>query len=143
MCDVCADGGMWRWIGQVLFTGGTSFGHAVTERYRAFIIYPASIRYGREPGLILLIFLIGVAYSVAAPLILPFTLAYFATSYLVWRYQMIYVCVRCYESGGKMWPVYFAILQWCVGIFVLFSSSMLIFKKANVQVSSEVSTEQQ
>jgi hypothetical protein len=134
---------MWRWIGQVLFTGGTSFGHAVTERYRAFIIYPASIRYGREPGLILLIFLIGVAYSVAAPLIMPFTLAYFATSYLVWRYQMIYVCVRCYESGGKMWPVYFAILQCCVGIFVLFSSSMLIFKKANVQVSSEVSTEQQ
>ena len=46
-------GGMWRWIGQMLFTACTSAGHAATERYRAFIIYPASIRYGREPGLVL------------------------------------------------------------------------------------------
>lgn len=106
---------MWRWIGQMLFTGAASFNHAATERYRSFIIYPASIRYGREPGLILLILLMGVAYSVAAPLITPFVLAYFCTAYLVWRYQMIYVCVRCYESGGKMWPVYFVIVLWCLG----------------------------
>lgn len=99
----------------MLFTGAASFSHAATERYRAFIIYPASIRYGREPGLILLILLMGVAYSVAAPLITPFVLAYLCTAYLVWRYQMIYVCVRCYESGGKMWPVYFVILLWCLG----------------------------
>eukprot|EP00878_Enallax_costatus_P038775 GHUV01044241.1.p1 GENE.GHUV01044241.1~~GHUV01044241.1.p1 ORF type:complete len:215 (+),score=34.90 GHUV01044241.1:3-647(+) len=108
-------GGMWRWIGQMLFTGAASFNHAATERYRSLIIYPASIRYGREPGLILLILLMGVAYSVAAPLITPFVLAYFCTAYLVWRYQMIHVCVRCYESGGKMWPVYFVIVLWCLG----------------------------
>lgn len=99
----------------MLFTGFASFKHAATERYRSYIIYPASIRYGREPGLILLILLLGVAYSVAAPLITPFVLAYMCTAYLVWRYQMIYVCVRAYESGGKMWPVYYTIVLWIMG----------------------------
>lgn len=126
-------GGMWRWIGQMLFTGFTSVGHAATERYRAFIIYPASIRYGREPGLVLLIFLIGVAYSVAAPLITPFVLAYMCTSLLLWRYQMLYVCVRCYESGGRMWPVFFSIILWCLVLFAGFTSCMLLLKEANVQ----------
>jgi hypothetical protein len=44
--------------------------------------------YGREPGLVLLILLIGVAYSVAAPLMTPFALAYMASAWLVWRYQV-------------------------------------------------------
>lgn len=74
-----ADGGMWRWIGQMLFTGFTGFKHAATESYRACIIYPASIRYGREPGLVLLILLIGMAYCVAAPLITVFVFAYMVT----------------------------------------------------------------
>lgn len=126
-------GGMWRWIGQMLFTGFTSFKHASTERYRSFIIYPASIRYGREPGLILLVLLMGVAYSVAAPLMTPFVLAYMATAYLVWRYQMIYVCVRAYESGGRMWPIYYGIILWILGLFVVFTSCIFIFKGANVQ----------
>lgn len=81
-------GGMWRWIGQMLLTCFTSSGHAATERFRAFITYPASIRYGREPGLVLLILLIGLAYSVVAPLMTPFTLVYMVTSWLTWRYQV-------------------------------------------------------
>ena len=80
-------GGMWRWLGQMLLTGCTATGHAATERYRAFITYPASIRYGREPGLVLLILLIGVAYSVVAPLMTPFALAYMASAWLLWRYH--------------------------------------------------------
>lgn len=54
--------------------------------------------------------------------------------YIVWRYQVIYVCVRAYESGGKMWPTYFLCIEWCLGFFVAFTSSMLIFKQANIQV---------
>lgn len=54
--------------------------HAATASYRACIIYPASIRYGREPGLVLLILLIGMAYCVAAPLITVFVFAYMVTA---------------------------------------------------------------
>jgi len=56
------------------------FRHAATASYRAMIIYPASIRYGREPGLVLLILLIGMAYCVAAPLITVFVFAYMVTA---------------------------------------------------------------
>jgi hypothetical protein len=34
---------------------------------------------GREPGLVLLILLMGASYAVAAPLILPFALTYMLT----------------------------------------------------------------
>lgn len=54
--------------------------HAATAAYRARIIYPASIRYGREPGLVLLILMIGMAYCVAAPLMTVFVLAYMVTA---------------------------------------------------------------
>lgn len=54
--------------------------HAATASYRACIIYPASIRYGREPGLVLLILLIGMAYCVAAPLITVFVFVYMVTA---------------------------------------------------------------
>lgn len=52
----------------------------------------------------------------------------------MWRYQIIYVCVRAYESGGKMWPTYFLCVEYCLAFFVAFTSAMLIFKKANMQV---------
>lgn len=33
-----------------------------------------------------------------------------------------------------MWPTYFLCLTYCLGFFVAFTSSMLIFKKGNIQV---------
>jgi len=33
-----------------------------------------------------------------------------------------------------MWPTYSLCIIWCMGFFVAFTSSMLIFKKANLQV---------
>jgi hypothetical protein len=125
-------GGMWRWIGQMLATSCTAARHASTERYRAFCVYPASIRYGREPGLVLLTLLIGAAYAVAAPLVAPVCLAYMATAYALWRYQALYVCQRCYESGGRLWPAYSTILTWCLALFVCFTSFLLLLKRANL-----------
>jgi DNA-directed RNA polymerase III subunit RPC2 len=125
-------GGMWRWIGQMLATTGTAARHAATERYRAFVVYPASIRYGREPGLVLLILLIGTSYAVVAPLLAPMCLGYMATAYLLWRQQIIYVCQRCYESGGRHWPTFATIITWCLALFVCFTSFLLLLKRANL-----------
>lgn len=128
-----ADGGMWRWLWTLLLRTTGAAQCATTARSRAVLLAPASIRYGREPGVILLILLTGVAYSAAAPLLTPFALAYFFTSYLVWRYQIIYVCTRAYEGGGRLWPVFSGIVLWCLALFVVFTSAMLIFKGANLQ----------
>lgn len=46
----------------------------------------------------------------------PFVLTYMGTGYLLWRYQILYVSVRCYESGGRMWPVYCSCICWWVAL---------------------------
>lgn len=63
---------------------------------------PRSTRYGRELGLTMLVFLIGFTYCVQSPIIAPVTLSYFAGMWIVWRYHVLYVYVRSYESGGEM-----------------------------------------
>lgn len=40
-------------------------------------MWPHSIRYGREVGTTMLIFIMAMAYAATSPLILPFALVYF------------------------------------------------------------------
>ena len=40
-------------------------------------MWPHSIRYGREVGTTMLIFIMAMAYAATSPIILPFALAYF------------------------------------------------------------------
>jgi hypothetical protein len=51
-----------------------------------------------------MIFIIGLTYSVIAPLVLPFVVAFFGFGYLVMKYQLMYVYIPQYESGGRFWP---------------------------------------
>ena len=52
---------------------------------------PKSQRYGREIGVILMIILISISYSIISPIILPLTMIFFGLMFLVWRYHMLYV----------------------------------------------------
>ncbi|KAL9672374.1 hypothetical protein QQ045_028624 [Rhodiola kirilowii] len=66
--------------------------------------FPGDFGYGtRVPG-DMLIFTIVLCYSVIAPIILPFGVAYFGLGWLVLRNQAIKVFVPSYESNGRMWP---------------------------------------
>eukprot|EP01025_Chloroclados_australasicus_P060634 TRINITY_DN7799_c1_g4_i1.p1 TRINITY_DN7799_c1_g4~~TRINITY_DN7799_c1_g4_i1.p1 ORF type:complete len:584 (+),score=30.17 TRINITY_DN7799_c1_g4_i1:939-2690(+) len=126
---VLPHGGVWRWL---LRCGGKC-GCVMTSRDVAMTYAPSSVRYGYEFGIMMLIFIIGMAYAVVSPLILPFTFMYFTISWFVWRYQILYVYVRSYESGGKMWPGVFRQLMWCLYIFVFWSACVLIVKEAFYQ----------
>jgi Calcium-dependent channel, 7TM region, putative phosphate len=92
------------------------------------------LRTCREPGLVLFIFLVGLAYSVVAPILLPCALAYFVTGWLLWRTQLLYSCERVYESGGRMWPIYFDCLMACLATGIATTGASLLFKQANAQV---------
>ena len=46
-------------------------------------MWPHSIRYGREVGTTMLIFIMAMAYAATSPLILPFALAYFIVTWSV------------------------------------------------------------
>lgn len=71
-----------------------------SARERAEAQAGRSPRYGFEYGQLMLMFLIGLAFCVISPLVLPFTLAFFLGAWMFWRYQALYVLVRKYESGA-------------------------------------------
>lgn len=123
--------GIWYYV---VILGGR-IGFANTPRDRALLWGPRSVRYGREYGSLLLMFLISIAYSVVSPIILPITLAYFMLAWLVWRYQMLYVFVRKYESGGRMWPLMVTRLVFILWIFQMFTSCVFLTKEAYWQAA--------
>jgi hypothetical protein len=125
---VIPHGGAWQYW---LFLCGTC---ATTSRHRADQFAARSPRYGFDIGNLMLIFLIGLAFSVVAPLVLPATLLFFAVNYVFWRYVLLYVYVRKYESGGRMFPVFFNQLMICLAIFHVFTTSVMVVKGGYWQV---------
>jgi len=123
--------GIWYYV---CILGG-KLGLANTPRDRALLWASRSVRYGREYGSLLLIFLISIAYSVVSPIILPITLAFFLLAWLIWRYQMLYVFVRKYESGGRMWPLMVNRMIFILWIFQLFTCCVFITKEAYWQAA--------
>jgi len=121
-----------NWWNFLMKLGGHC-GCAPTERERTELLEPTSIRFGREFGVVMLTFLIALAYSVIAPIILPFALVFFMLSWLTWRYQVLYVFVRKYESGGTMWPFFFNRMLFCLWLFQVFTSCALTAKAAYYQ----------
>ena len=81
---------------------GVAFATDVTQ------LRPQSLRYGREAGLTMLVFLIGMVYCIQSPIIAPVALMYFCGMWLVLRFHMLYVYVRSYESCGEMMFKYVA-----------------------------------
>ncbi|XP_062096419.1 CSC1-like protein ERD4 [Humulus lupulus] len=66
--------------------------------------FPGDLKYGtRVPG-DLLVATIVLCYSVIAPLIIPFGVAYFGLGWLILRNQALKVYVPSYECYGRMWP---------------------------------------
>lgn len=93
-------------------------------------------RYGRDIGIpVLMNFVMVMAYCVVSPLILPFGLLYFLLLWAVWRYQMLYIYQRQYESGGQFWPLVAHRIIGCLFICVLFTSAVLILKEAYTQAA--------
>jgi hypothetical protein len=44
-------------------------------------VWPHSIRYGREVGTTMLVYIMALAYAASSPIILPFALAFFVMSW--------------------------------------------------------------
>lgn len=53
----------------------------------------------------LLIFVIGFTYAVVAPVLSPVCLVYFLIGWVVKRYQVMYMFVPRFETGGQFWPL--------------------------------------
>ncbi|KAL5716458.1 CSC1-like protein erd4 [Ranunculus cassubicifolius] len=65
---------------------------------------PGDMNYATKIPNDMLIMTIVLCYSVIAPVIIPFGVAYFGIGWLVYRNQALKVYVPTYESYGRMWP---------------------------------------
>ena len=94
-----------------------------SEYARIASLAPKSIRYGREVGTIMLVFIITLAFAPTSPIILPFAFLYFLGAWVYWRYSVLYISERCYESGGRIWDSVFTNVVWCLFIMELFTGT--------------------
>ncbi|GLC35512.1 hypothetical protein PLESTB_000199500 [Pleodorina starrii] len=79
--------------------------------------------------------MVGLAYVVTAPLIAPIALLFFLTAYITWRYAIVYVYERQYESGGQMFPVVFSHLVGSLLLAELFTGAVLLTNGAWMQAA--------
>lgn len=68
--------------------------------------------------------------SIVKPLILPFTAIYFGFSYLVYKYRLLNVYHRPFESRGQAWPIAFNRIAMGLLIFQLFMTGIFTVKEA-------------
>jgi len=90
------------------------------------------INYGTVYPQAILIFVITLLYSITQPLILIFGAIYFGVAYLVYKYKLLFVFYKPYESQGQAWPITFARLIWGVVIFLVFMSGNFVLRRSFV-----------
>jgi hypothetical protein len=76
----------------------------------------------------MLIFSIGLVYSVISPLVLPVVFLYFVILQGSMTYQFVQVFRKRYESGGCAWPDVFRRLLWSTLLFQLTTAGLLVLK---------------
>ncbi len=65
---------------------------------------PGPLSYGTQVPNALLVTLLGLVYAPIAPVLLPCAACFFTLGCVVWRYQVLFVYTRVYESHGAWWP---------------------------------------
>ncbi|KAI0063663.1 DUF221-domain-containing protein [Artomyces pyxidatus] len=103
-----------------------------TPRDFAELNAPPVINYGAVYPQAILIFVITLLYSIAQPLILIFGAVYFGVAYVVYKYKLLFVFYKPYESHGQAWPITFTRLIWGVLIFLIFMSGNFILNRSFV-----------
>ncbi|SCV74453.1 BQ2448_8092 [Microbotryum intermedium] len=143
-------------LAMILIRGWTKMFWTKTPRDHAQLNSPTMVNLGTVYPQALLIFTLGVTYSIITPLILPFATLYFGIAYLVYKYKFLFVfCTskyevvaalsndsrmlipdfRCttdrpYESRGQGWPLAFNRSGWGLLIFQVFMLGLFTVRKA-------------
>ncbi|KAH7918403.1 DUF221-domain-containing protein [Leucogyrophana mollusca] len=103
-----------------------------TPRDFAELNAPPMINYGVVYPQAILIFVITILYSVVQPLIVIFGAIYFGVAYVVYKYKLLFVFYKPYESQGQAWPLTFVRLIWGILIFQIFMIGILTLRKSYI-----------
>ena len=89
---------------------------------------PARINYGLMLPIPLLIFVLVLTYSIVRRWILLFGLIYFCTSYLVFKYQLLYTMVHPQHSNALLWTAILRRVYLGLGVFHLAMIGVLVLQ---------------
>lgn len=109
-----------------------------TPRDFAELNAPPMINYGVVYPQAILVFVMTLLYSVVQPLMVIFGAIYFGVAYVVYKYKLLFVFYKPYESQGQAWIITFTRLIWGVIMFLVFMTGIFALKKAFI-ISSLVS----
>ncbi|EAU86779.2 membrane protein [Coprinopsis cinerea okayama7 len=91
---------------------------------------PPMVNYGVVYPQAILMFVITLLYSVVQPLIVIFGAIYFGVAYVVYKYKLLFVFYKPYESQGQAWPITFIRLVWGIIIYLLFMIGIFTLRKS-------------
>ncbi|TDL20250.1 DUF221-domain-containing protein [Rickenella mellea] len=103
-----------------------------TPRDFAELNAPPMINYGVVYPQAILVFVVTLLYSIIQPVILIFGAVYFGIGYVVYKYNLLFVFYKPYESQGQAWPITAVRLVWGIVIFQIFMTGIFILKKGIV-----------
>ncbi|KAI7892182.1 uncharacterized protein EV154DRAFT_441952, partial [Mucor mucedo] len=109
-------------LGSIIIRGFYHMFLCKTPREHAENRAPWAFNYGIGYPAPLLIFAIVFEYSLICPLILLFGTVYFCITYVVYKYQFLYVYFRPYEAAGKLWTM---VIPRIIFTLVLFQLTMM------------------
>ncbi|KAG2004616.1 membrane protein [Coprinopsis cinerea AmutBmut pab1-1] len=101
-----------------------------TPRDFAELNAPPMVNYGVVYPQAILMFVITLLYSVVQPLIVIFGAIYFGVAYVVYKYKLLFVFYKPYESQGQAWPITFIRLVWGIIIYLLFMIGIFTLRKS-------------
>lgn len=93
--------GLLRVVPLVLFFVFSKLAGTERAKYRLWAKQP--YEFGANVANHSIVILLGLAFTVLAPLIAPFCLLYFTLALLAQKYQLIYVFTLPYNASGRMW----------------------------------------
>jgi len=102
---------------------------SVTKRDKLDAWKPTTPEYEVMYSRALLLFLVGISFSILSPLITPFVVIYFAYGCVVWNYQLLNVYIPEYDLGGKFWPLVFHRIMVATLVFQVLMAGVLTLKK--------------
>lgn len=109
-------------LGAIIVRGFKHLFICSTPREHAENRAPWAFNYGIGYPAPLLVFAIVFEYSLICPLVLLFGTLYFCITYIVYKYQFLYVYFRPYEAAGKLWTM---VIPRIIFTLVLFQLTMM------------------
>lgn len=92
-------------LARVLDLIGDFIGRHCCSQKKDDDFHVPNIPYHKDIPKVVFFGLLGITYSLLAPLILPFILIYYCLGYIIFRNQLLNVYSPKFETGGKFWPI--------------------------------------